>query len=139
MVCRLASRLAVCCTSAAAIVAFGGCGGDDTPVGTVSGTVTFQGQPVGEGQVSFRSKETGKGNVALVDASGEFSLPEALEVGTYTVFVTPPPPPPPDMDDGPQPPPKPYGNIPAKYRGELTSPLTAVVKEGKNSFPLELK
>jgi len=138
MHCHLAGRLVVGCISAAAIVAFGGCGGGGNPVGTVAGTVTFQSQPVAEGQVSFRSEKTGKGNVAPLDSSGGFSLPEALDVGTYTVFVTPPTPPPPDMDQAPQPPPKEYSNIPEKYRSEVTSLLRAEVKEGENSFTFEL-
>ena len=139
MYCHLAGRLAVCCICAAAIVALAGCGGEGNPVGTVSGTVTFQGQPVTEAQVSFRSSETGRGNIATLDSAGEFSLPEALAVGSYTVSITPPAPPAPDMDAGPQPPPKQYANIPQKYRSELTSPLKADVKEGENQFPFELE
>jgi len=87
--------------SAAVIIAFGGWREAENPVGTVSGAVTFRGEPVGEGQVSFRSKETGKGNLAQLDLIGGFSLRDALEVGTYTVFVTPSAPPAPDMDQEP--------------------------------------
>ncbi len=136
---HLTGRLVACCISTAAIIVSGGCGGGGTPVGSVSGTVTSQGQPVTEAQVSFRSSETGKGNIATLDSSGEFALPEALEVGTYTVSVTPPAPPAPDMDAGPQPPPKQYDNIPREYRSELSSPLKAVVEEGENQFPFELE
>ncbi len=139
MYCRQAGRLAACCISAAVVLAFAGCGGGGNPVGSVSGTVTFQGQPVTEAQVSFRSSETGKGNIATLDESGRFELPAALEVGTYTVSVTPPAPPAPDMDAGPQPPPKPYDNIPQIYRSEMNSPLKADVKEGENAFTFELE
>ena len=136
---RLRSRLVVCCINLSVIIALGGCGKTKTPVGSVSGTVTFQGEPVPEGQVSFYSKETGKGNIGSLDSSGKFSFPDPVEVGTYTVFVTPPEPPPPDIGEGPQPAPKQYPNIPEKSRSELTSPLTAEVEEGENSFTFELE
>ena len=117
-----------------------GCGGDGTPVGEVSGMVTFQSKPVGEGRVTFQNTKTGAADEALLNSNGTYALARPLPVGEYKVMVTP-------LIvrrqvDGKGPvvgEEKPAPNIPQKYRtiGETT--LTATVKEGKNDLNFDMK
>ena len=118
-----------------------GCGGGPVllPTATVSGKVTFEGAPVTEGEVNFASSDGYAATVPL-DSSGSFSI-ESLEVGSYTVFVTPPSPteaPGSEPDETSEP--KQYDNIPQGYRQQTTSDLVAEVKEGDgNTFTFDLK
>jgi hypothetical protein len=113
-----------------------------TPTGTVSGTVTFEGQPVDEGVVAFTNLKTGAGANAKLEAGGKFSLEKPLDVGTYRVVITPP-----TIDDLPggagdpskMPKPKTYPNIPRGYRSQESTDLEVTVKEGENNFPLQMK
>ena len=100
-------------------------------------TVTLDGKPVTAGQVNFISAATGFAATVPLDESGNFTL-GSLEVGSYSVFVTPPPQAPPKM--GEPPPQMVQSNVPEKYRLETTSGLTATIKEGENEIPAyELK
>lgn len=118
-----------------------GCGGDEIskPTATVEGKVLLNDQPV-EGTVVFQSPDTGGIFSSELDASGQFNI-EQVEVGSYTVYVTPPqlttPP------EGPEDAKKSEelkSDIPAGYENIETSDLRANVEEGKtNSFTFELK
>jgi predicted small lipoprotein YifL len=106
-----------------------GCGKSGPVRFPVTGEVTFEGQPVTEGTVSFVSKETGTASAAALDASGRFEIPDGLPAGRYVVAVAPPPP----EEVGGAPaadPPREYPNIPQKYRSDTTSDLTADVGDG---------
>jgi len=118
-----------------------GCGGgDELQKYPVKGTVTYKGQPVLEGNVSFRNEDHGSGGV--IGADGTFEVEGGLPAGKYNVYISPP-----DImeaptfgRDGKAPPkPKPYPNIPQKYRLPATSDLTADVKEGTNDVKLEMQ
>ncbi len=120
------------------LIVLAGCSGSEVrPSGTVSGTVTFGGEPVTEGQVQFNSEELGVGALAKLDSAGKFTIEAPLALGKYTVTVLPPPLPAPE--EGVEPEIKEYPNIPEKYRTESTTDLTAEVKEGDNHFPFDMK
>ena len=117
-----------------------GCGsGDGKPSGSVSGRITFQGQPVTSGVVNLMSQKLGAGASAPLGDDGKYRLADSLELGDYKVMVTPPPPPPPRPEDGPPKPPPAAANIPKKYRTEATTDLSATVKSGSNTFDFDLK
>jgi hypothetical protein len=125
----------------ASLLLFAGCD-SGPPVGQVSGKVTFRGQPVTEGRVSFTHVDAGYGADALLEEDGTFSIVTdegGLLVGDYRVSVTPLV----VMDDSdPNTPPvgveKPAPNIPKKYRDESTSGFTASVTEGRNEVNFDM-
>jgi hypothetical protein len=115
-----------------------GCGGGSgKTVGHVAGKVTFKGNPVREGRVSFQSP-SGEGDEALLKEDGTFTI-NALPVGEYKITVTP-------LIvrqqvDGKGPEvgvERPAPDIPEKYRTVGTTALKATVKEGTNEFPFDL-
>ena len=120
-----------------------GCGGSDVKIGAVSGKVTYRGQPVSEGVVSFIDAQAGTGAEATLSSDGTFSVetPEGgLPVGTYGVSVSPPV----YLDSSdPRTPPvqvqKKVKDIPEKYRSHYSSGLSATVNEGPNEVSLEMK
>lgn len=120
-----------------------GCGKSGPEKYPVTGKMTFQGQPVGEGTVQFYNPAVGSVGVKL-GATGEFSFAElgGLVSGDYSVYVEPPeqyttPPPAGGMQN--LPPPKEYPNIPEKYRQVITSDLKAPVKSKPNKFEFDMK
>jgi len=135
------ARRLIGAVGAVGVLLFAGCGGggSDTPRGDVSGTVTYQGQPVTEGTVNFLSPETGRSASATLDAQGKFTVDGGVEAGSHVVTITPPFVEVPPGGDEPPPEPKEYANIPEKYRSDTTSDLTAEVKPGKNQFSFELE
>lgn len=109
------------------------------PLGEVSGTVTFQGEPVSEGVVNLFSDQTGIATAAPLGSNGSFSVPGGIEIGEYAVHITPPVV---DVAGGVDPPPeeKSYPNIPEKYRDPATSGLKVTVEEGKeNVFSFDMQ
>lgn len=122
----------------ALVLGLSGCDGGEKgkPTATVSGTVTFNGQPVKVGLVNFESDPPG--NAAQGELKdGKFSVNGPVFLGKYKVTIGPPrgaPPIPgqtapiPDMKD-----------VPKKYESPRTSDLTAEVKKGSNDLKFELK
>ena len=106
-----------------------GCGSDGPPVGSVSGKVTYEGQPLTDGTVTFVDEKIGSGASAELDASGSYQLP-SVRIGEYTVAVHRRPPPPGGkfvkLD------------IPDKYQDLESSGLTVTVEEGKNVADFDL-
>ena len=120
-----------------------GCGGSKRdPVGAVSGAVTFQGQPVSEGMVSFHNPQKGVFLNFTLKPDGTYvartAQQEGLPVGAYKVAVLPP------LADVPVGVPKEplqvkeYPNIPPRYRKPDTSGLTLVVQQGENRFDIAM-
>ncbi len=69
-----------------------GCGSSGPPLGTVSGTVTLDGEPVTNGLVAFTPEAGGRGSTGMTDANGKYELafvegPGAL-IGAHKVSVT---------------------------------------------------
>lgn len=112
-----------------------GCSGGQ-PMGTVKGTVTANGKPYSNAGIMFISLETGNGSGGDINPDGTFSLPDAIPVGTYSVYLAPlavegdvdAPPVPVHVDK----------SIPSKYWSESTTDIKIDVKEGANDVPVEL-
>ena len=114
------------------------------PRGQVSGKVTFKGNPVTEGTVTFHNPKAGHAGEAKLGPGGSYvitTVEGGLVVGDYGVMITPlthiv------DLEPGKTPPvdvEKPAPDIPKKYRRQETSALKAQVKEGKNVFDFDMK
>lgn len=123
----------------AMMVIFAGCGGSDKPATTpVSGVVTFDGQPLTEGTISFFSMtESGKGVVnrpaiGILGAEGKYTLStfapgDGAIPGEYQVVV---------VSDSGVPSPEEFAEkgakiksaIPAGYNSPTTSGLRAKVE-----------
>lgn len=116
-----------------------GCGGSGTTrvEHSVTGKVTFQGEPVTEGTVQFEDAASGQGGSAPLSASGTYTA--SLSDGTYKVIVLPPTEVTPDTENSPG------GivvkdakNIPQKYRALETTPLSAPVSAALVTHDFEL-
>ena len=127
-----------------ALVLCFGCGsGNKTPVGTVSGKVTFNGMPVTEGFVTFVRQGGGGSGAGTIGSDGSYSatgVDGGIPTGEYTVVVMPPEV---QKDLGPNTAPavvrKEMKDIPQKYRGEATSDLKTSIKEGSNEYNVDMK
>lgn len=110
------------------------------PSGEVRGKVTFKGEPVKEGTVTFLNPTQGGAYEAKLNAEGVFEVSGKVAVGEYLVIVTPlieik------DTDPGKSPPApveKPAPNIPIRFRQQGSTPLRANVKAGKNDFTFDM-
>jgi hypothetical protein len=108
--------------------------------GDVRGKVTFKGQSVKEGRVTFLNPKEGGAAEALIGAEGAYAVQGGVVVGDYVVEITPlvhiv------DTDPGKSPPApveKPAPDIPMKYRQQGKTPLRANVKPGKNEINFEM-
>lgn len=123
--------------SCLAIATVAGCG-NDHPVGTVQGTVTFKDKPLTEGILYVYNRETAEAGEGKI-ADGKFKLLNELSTGTYVAYVTAIPPPPPNPEN---PPANLWGkfpkDLPAKYQREDLSDLRIEVKEGANDVKLTI-
>lgn len=134
----MSSKTAAGLVVALAVLA-AGCGRD---TGNVTGKVSYNGQPVSEGQVIFSDPEYGTHVVAKLQSDGSYAAHctdgPGLWVGQYTVAVTPP------VEEAPlgpavaRPRPKEYPNIPAKFRDPKTSPWKISVEESNPPFDYDL-
>jgi hypothetical protein len=142
---------------AAAVLA--GCGGDpDLPkLGKVSGTVTYKGQPVTKGLVTFipaggSGAQTGQSATGEIQKDGSFTLStfennDGAVLGEHIVVVQ-------SREDDPalegqgMPIPDARGRlkikpskhlVPEKYGSSDKSPLRHTVEAGSNTFTIELK
>lgn len=105
----------------------------------VSGKVTYQGQPVEQGEITFEDPAAGQVNSSPLGAGGSYALD--LPAGDFRVSVAPPlvetkgtgdsPP-----DKVPDPAVK---NIPKRYWTQEKSGLTAQVTKDKRTFDFDVK
>jgi len=110
------------------------------PTGEVHGKVTFKGQPVKEGRVTFLNPKEGGAAEALIGKEGAYAVPGGVVLGEYVIEITPlvqiv------DTDPGKSPPApmeKPAPDIPLKYRQQGKTPLRATVKAGKNEINFDM-
>lgn len=134
----------------AALLASGGCGSSagQPELGTVSGVVNMDGQPLAGVTVSFAPAK-GRTSSAMTDAQGKYELvyvhnTKGACVGQHTVHIASQG----GLDGGGNPneesggkgAPRPQyfkGKIPAEYNEKST--LTATVKAGANTFNFDLK
>jgi hypothetical protein len=120
-----------------------GCRPSGPPVGRVSGKVTFQGQPVTDGRISFFSEKTAYAAEATLGIDGGYRIETeegGLPVGEYIISIHPP------MELGPPDPrtPQTYvekdvANIPKKYRERSKPLLAATIVEGKNEHNFNME
>ena len=128
---------------ASLILVGSGCGGAGAPVGSVSGKVTYRGEPVTEGTVSFTSDILAASGTGEVQPDGTYTLAtqgDGLPLGKYQVCIMPP------MQEEslhPQlsaaPVAKDMPNIPQKYRSFRTSGFEATVQEGENAHDFDMQ
>jgi hypothetical protein len=123
-----------------AVAAATGCG-EKLITGSVKGKVTFNGQPVQEGSVTFLNPTEGGTAGADIQSDGTFDCGDVV-AGKYIVTISPPVTIV-DTDPGKSPPApveKNMRNIPPKYRQQNSTPLTAEVKAGEDhDFTFEMK
>lgn len=110
--------------------------------GTLEGVVKAGGQPVSGCDINFFAAETGTGMNATLTPDGTYAIRDKIWTGNYVVYFTPPLPEP-EVPGQPAKAPNPQAGqfqklVPAKYRVEAATPLTAVVHEGKNVLNFEL-
>ena len=123
-----------------------GCGATETdrgPTGSLNGNVTYKGEAVKEGVVQFSHATEGFGGTATINEDGTYEVETTtggLPIGQYQVCLTPPTI---EKSLGPDTPPsevpKEMPNIPQKYRAAKTSGLTVEIKEGENTFDIDMK
>ena len=118
--------------------AIAGCDADKQARYKVAGKVSYQGQPVEEGEITFEDPAAGQVNSSPLGPGGSYAL--ELPAGDYRVSVAPPlvevkstADTPPDMVE------KKVNNIPKKYRTQEKSGLSAQVAKDKRTFDLDLK
>jgi len=116
-----------------AALAMSGCTGK--PTGTVSGKVTYKGQPVTSGEVQFIDQSKGLGASGKLDGSGNYTLEGQLPAGTYKVYIQPPIPE--QLPPGQKPKPSTF-TVPLKYQNADTTTMTKEVKAGKNDVTIEV-
>ena len=116
-----------------------GCGSGDAGRYTVTGKVSFQGQPVEQGEITFEDPAAGQVNSSPLSSGGSYSL--EVPAGDFKVSVAPPliemkgtADSPPDMVPNPA-----VKNIPKKYWVQGTSGLSAKVDKNAKAFDFELK
>lgn len=112
-----------------------GCG--DSSKGTVKGKVAYQNHPVNDYDLNLVWKEKGFAVTIALGENGEFALQQALNVGTYTAYLTPKPPT--QAPPGTKLKKAVVGKIPAKYTDATKSDLKVTVKTGSNDLSIELK
>ncbi len=115
-----------------------GCGqkNDRPPLGLVKGTVTLDGEPLAEANVSFSPKEGGRTSTAVTNDSGEYELKytttaKGAKIGEHTIRVS-------TFQQGGDEPDSPPGvpeKVPKKYEKE---PITQDVATGENTIDIEL-
>lgn len=111
-----------------------GCGSAPTTLertASVSGIVTFAGQPVEEGTVELADVKVGGGGAGPLGPGGKYEI-KGLLAGRYKVSIQPPVVE--DKGDGktaPRKVPKDVANIPAKYRNDATSGFTLDIVDGE--------
>ena len=114
-----------------------GCG---EQTGSVTGKVTYQGEPVTLGSISLHMPSKGIAQDAALNRAGEFSMESPLPVGTYRVYYVPPQAEPPQDPNKKTLPGKVQKIIvPKKYHGLEGSDMSIEVKSGKNPIVVDFK
>ncbi len=138
-----------------------GCGGDGPPPDRpatvqVTGTLTYNGEPVGGASISLKNTGNGPGAAGISDANGKYTLTTFTSgdgavpgeylvgvikseiVGADTSYF--------DVESpnyGKTPPPEAEGklvhHIPEKFNNPDTSGIRVTISEGQDSVPIELK
>lgn len=135
--CALSWQLTVLVGLVAGLPCCGGCGPDTAATGSISGTVTHEGQPLTNGLVMFVNEDAGVGASAELDSSGTYSI-RSIQTGNYKVYLAPPQAPSAEeMEKGAKVE-IPTLDVPDKYLGPRTSGLSATVEEGEKTADFKL-
>lgn len=138
----------VLCLNMTALI-LSGCGSDGVdygPTGTVQGTVKLDEKaPAEKTQVTFLHPAEGYSATGYTDSEGKYKLTSwnsgNLPAGDYKVFVMPPEPkkltPEEELERGPNDS-DPEPEFDEEFSDAETSGLTFTVKEGENTFDVEL-
>jgi hypothetical protein len=136
-------RLVIALGAALALVVIPlGCGAGGPEKARVSGKVTYKGQPVPKGTVTFvTTSKDGRNAVGELDPDGNYSLQteapgDGALLGEYNVTIYAHDEP--ILDYIPTTPVKPKLLAPTKYEKPETSGLKATVKSGSNTFNFDL-
>ena len=91
----------------------------------VSGTVTYNGRPLGQGKISFLPSNPAGSQADGQIVSGRYTLMsfapgDGASPGTYTIIIVSP-------------------SIPARYQSPSTSGLTAAIQKSANMIDLDLR
>lgn len=122
-----------------------GCGSSGPEMAPVSGTVSYNGEPLKKGMIAFVSSDPARQNAtAMIGPDGSYTLQtiepgDGAQVGDYTVTVT-------DvateeiLDYIPKgKPAAKTSTLPDKYGNPDTSGVKVTVQSGSNTIPIELK
>tara|TARA_R110002111_G_scaffold262872_1_gene342338 strand:+ start:58022 stop:58462 length:441 start_codon:yes stop_codon:yes gene_type:complete len=115
-----------------------GCGSETEPTGSVTGNITYQGNPLTEGLVNIYSAGRSVVGTAEIDTEGHFEFAKPIATGDYQVYISPPPPPAPPEPGQPPLKIKPPQKIPQKYRAANTTDLKITITAGANELSLPL-
>lgn len=117
-----------------------GCGSDAPPTGSAQGKITYNSEPVVEGNVVFENRSIGCLRAGALSADGSYTIDD-LDVGEYKVSIHPPEPELPNentianggrINVRPVAIPDPE-NIPKKFRLTEDTPLVVKVTAGDNN------
>ena len=103
--------------------------------GTLTGTVTFNGQPYEDAAVMFIDMQSGQAAGTDIQSGGQFAITDPMPLGTYNVYLAPKSVP--DEVDQPQAVMM-DKTVPQKYWNESTTDITVTVGEGENTAAIEL-
>ncbi len=120
-----------------------GCGPGGPEMARVSGTVSYQGEPLSKGSISFVSTEPGRPNASGPIVDGSYTLQtrepnDGAELGEYKIAIT-------DIDPDaantalPGEPIELVSTLPEKYQNPDQSGLTRTVESGRNTFDFNLE
>jgi hypothetical protein len=118
----------------------GGCGSSGAPTGSVSGRVTYRGEPLTVAFVLFVNDDTGSGASAELDSSGTYRI-SSIRTGHYKVAFGAPSGPSPWELEGMVPGtrvPIAMLPIPSAFLAPETSGLAATVERGGNTADFDL-
>ena len=96
-------------------------------ISSVSGKVTYNGNPFGDGSIQFVNPSTGVSGIAYMDESGNYKFVSPVPIGEYKVIIGGYAPlPPGEVDKRKMP------NYPAKYKSAGTTEWSYTIVKGEN-------
>ena len=150
MIWKLEKLSPIVLTLAVGLGLLSGCGPDRPPLGSVSGTVTIDGQPLEKGSITFEvpGSRTASGEIVNGQIVGvsTYQTGDGAPVGNASVAITSmletsavrETPETPNAPGGPSGMSEYKSLIPAKYGNPKSSGLTATIDKGENVIQLEL-
>lgn len=138
--CKAYSPSKLCVLTVLLIATAPGCGTDAPSTGSAQGKITYNSEPVVEGNVVFENRSIGCLRAGALNADGNYTI-DNLDVGEYKVSIHPPEPELPNentitsggrINTTPAAIPDPE-NIPKQFRRTEDTPLVVEVAAGDNN------